>query len=200
MSVFTGRPPRIPDHPGYISALWYAHPAQTLSTANALAADLLYAYPTFIAEPVSIQALGVRFGSLVAGKAKLGIYSNRGGNPDALIAEGTTEIDGNTSTTLPQTTGFAANVPMPAGWCWLVMCCNAALVPYTLNPSTGGGAITHLLGGAAAANAGLGTAPTMRVTRALTYAGPGAFFPASYGAVTRGTAAPGSPVIAWQAA
>lgn len=200
MSVFRGSLPRVPGHPGYVSGLWYGQPIQTMSTGNAIAADLLYAFPTLLHEPVTIQTLAVRFGTLVVGKCKLGIYSNRGGNPDALIAEGTTELDGNTSTTLPQTTGFAANVPMPAGWCWLTLCANAALTPYTVNPGVGGGMIAPFIGGSTGVTVLHSSAPAMRVTRALTYAGPGAFFPASYGAATRAEATPGSPVIAFRVA
>jgi hypothetical protein len=192
VSVFTGRPPQVSDHPGYVPGLHYG--PQVGATANtAIAANTLYAMPIQIRHTVVVSGLVARFNTGAVGAGKLGIYQNDRGVPTALLAECSAALD--TALTTAQTTGFAANPVLSPGWYWFCMCCNSAPSPF-MGANTAGSMFGPLIGSPTAGAVVLGaTSMTQRLTGPLTYAGPGAFFPAAFPAITRGTGSPGTPLM-----
>jgi hypothetical protein len=197
VSVFTGRPPQVSDHPGYRAGLVYGPPVSTTIATSAIVANTLYAMPIQIHRTVTIDALGARFGTGAAGAAKLGIYRSVDGNPATLVAECSTALD--TSLTTVQSTGFTANPTLTPDWYWFCMCANSAPQPVASPNAVGPLMYTHY--GASAFGQVVLIAPFItRLTAPLTYAGPDAFFSAAFPAITRSTGVPTTPLIEFRVA
>jgi hypothetical protein len=198
------RPPPVTSHPGYVSGLWYGAQDAAINAATAVAADTLYAHPVSIFSDCRVGALALRVGALGAGLAKMGIYSTTGGRPGALVAEAATDVDLGVAAGTVLTASLTGGARLPAGVYWLASCFSAATaIPNTMAAATLAAPLGNQLGAATAGPLVSGSAgPNCRLTRtaALTFVAATAFLPASFGAVTLASTAPGSPILAFQIA
>lgn len=169
-------------HPGYVSGLYYPVLASGAGSATTVTADVPYAHLMYIPVDVTIQELGLRVSTGVAGNVKFAIYSNSGGRPANKLYDGNlTPSTGSSSSNVVTT--FASNPTLTAGFYWAATIFSAAasIVPI----STTDGVMTFLAGLASGASL---SSNTFGVTgTGMTYAGGLAS--------TFGTATPNSTVV-----
>jgi len=133
-------------------------------TTSAPTANNLRALPFFTPKKITLDQIAINVTTLIAGKARLGIY-----NDDGTVYPGTLLLDaGEVDTGTTGVKAVAINQPLTAKLYWLVHVGNAA--PTLRGVATGG--LAHILG----LDSGLGTAPGVGYTAAFTYAA----LPASY--------------------
>lgn len=145
---------------------WYcAGQANALAlTTVAPTANNLRALPFFTPKKISLDQIAINVTTLIAGKARLGIY-----NDDGTVYPGTLLLDGGeVDTGTAGVKALAISQTLTAKLYWLVHVGNAA--PTLRAVATGG--LRHILG----LDSGLGTAPGVGYTATFTYAA----LPASY--------------------
>jgi hypothetical protein len=117
-----------PMHPGYVSGNWYAPPHISLhGTPTAQTADMLYAIPLVVHEPITISALGVRIHSGVAlTQALLGIYANStGGRPGVRLNKTSAAVSGTAAASVES--ALDSNQYLMPGVYWLAALCDGAI-------------------------------------------------------------------------
>jgi hypothetical protein len=103
-------------HPGYRSGIYYTRPISIVATNAAVAINRIYLTPVFIAAPITIDAVQIFVGSLVAGTSgEIGIYANSAGAPGSLIQDFGTVSTAATGAQI--ITGLSR--ALTAGWYWL---------------------------------------------------------------------------------
>ncbi len=169
------------------------------SSANsAVAADNLYATPWISPFSGTVDQISVYVGTGAVGNCKVGLYAAGSDNmPAALLGECTADLS--TAGSGAAITGtLAANAPVTAGglyWPVAVYSGTPTMVCFNQAALQCGGMIWPL--GLATTNSWFiaSSSPT-RFFRALTYvAGPTAFLPATFGAVSTAGGAPASQLI-----
>lgn len=162
-----------PPHPGArTSPATYYIPATFIATSGtaAIVANVMYFVPFLIPGGV-FDRIGVEVTTGVAGAARLGLYTNSGGNPASLILDcGTVDV---TSNGIVEAS-FTA-LTLPNDWVWAAIVANAAP---TLR--SGGQGSQGLLGAAAPGTAAKG------LSQSFTYGA----LPASAAASSISNAAP----------
>ena len=103
-------------HPGYTAGAWYWEGTDGgVSAGGNPSANTIYAMPTRIHKPVTLQSLGVTVSTPVASSTGiLGIYSNVAGRPAAKLLE-TAAI----STATAADVSVGASITLQVGWYWL---------------------------------------------------------------------------------
>lgn len=112
-------------HPGFASGQYYTAPLINTTTTFVLSANTLYALPFYVPATTTFTKASVRVSTTDAGKlVEIGVYANGNGVPTTL------EFDcGNVSTTASgqiELTGLS--LILTAGWHWLVLASNSAVV------------------------------------------------------------------------
>jgi hypothetical protein len=183
-------------HPGFVSGLFYG-PRLSLAPANSVVvADVHYAVPVHIPKSVTIQSLGIRVITSSApagvGNARLGLYSNSGGRPGALLTQASVSVANVTTVFNP----LASNYTLDPGIYWLTSLYNS--VPTVSGVSASDQLVQSLLGHSNSANLFTGTAGPSGVTGVATFAGG---LPSSFGAATLRTGASvTTPIVGFQVA
>ncbi len=128
----------VPQLPHRSGGLYFVHSATGAATgSNALTVNTLYAIPFYVPETVTYASVGIiRTVSVVGAYEHLGVYSDNGGVPDALLFDwGITNPAADVAET-----GFKSITPVPAssltaGWVWL--CCVPQVAVNTLFATVG---------------------------------------------------------------
>lgn len=103
-------------HPGYRSGTYYTRPISAVGANVAMTANRLTATPILIGAPVTIDAVQIFVGTLIAGSsAELGIYANTSGVPGTLIQDFGTVSTAATGAAI--ITGISR--ALTPGWYWL---------------------------------------------------------------------------------
>lgn len=110
----------VPQLPHRTGGTYFVHSATgNCAGSNALTLNTVYAIPMFIPATASYASFGViRTVAVVGGYERLGVYSDNGGIPDALL------FDWGFTNTSSGNTGFKKVTPpnvssLSAGWVWL---------------------------------------------------------------------------------
>lgn len=175
-------------HPGYVAAYWYS-PVHVARNTIAVAANILYAVPVYIAADISVQQLSLRVTTALAGNAKMAIYSNTAGRPAAKLAEGAAAAS--TDATGAATVTITGNIALAQGWHWLASIFDAAPTVNTINSADF--MMTGIIGAATAGDVGTTAAQVSGVTGVATYADG---FPATFGTATGRTV--GTPLVCFR--
>lgn len=164
------------DHPGYVSGRCYSAQRGTLAASGAaVAADLLYAVPIYVAQRATISDLMLRVTTGVAGNAKVGIYDSVAGGPGARLAELATPASTGTAATV--VAALTANITLNPGLYWLAAIFSAA--PSCTTISSSDQFIVGLVGGTSAVDVFAASSSNAGVQGSgATYAGG---LPASFG-------------------
>lgn len=120
----------VPQLPHRTGGTLFVHSATgNAAGSNLLTVNLVYAIPMFIPADADYSSCGViRTASIASGKERLGVYSDGGGVPDALLFDW--------GFTIPATTtgqiGFKQITPgsvssLNGGWVWLACCPQGAV-------------------------------------------------------------------------
>lgn len=131
-------------HPGYRSGIYYTRPMSAAGGNIAMAANRIYTYPVFIASAVTVDAVQINVGTLVAASTgSLAIYNNSAGAPGTLLAN-----FGSVSTAasgVQAITGLSQ--ALAAGWYWLAAAFSHA--PSVISTAATDLSMMHLIGFAA---------------------------------------------------
>lgn len=180
------------EHPGYVSGLWYG-PQRGAAASAAVAADLNFAVPVFIAERVTITGLGLWVLTGVAATAvQLGLYSNANGRPGILLAQNSASASTATSATAASGT-FSSSITLNPGVYWLAALFNGA--PTIASVSSSDQALGTLLGGSTIDRVGSTGSQQCGVSGVATYAGG---FPGSFGTATVRGNGQNNPIVCFK--
>jgi hypothetical protein len=148
---------------------WHTSPKEGSALAGAaLTANRLYAMPLLVPKAITLDQIGVYVSTLLAGAARLGIYSDNGNvYPGSLVLDAGT-IDTGATGAKKIAINQALSTP---GLYWMTLVANAAPSIYCI-PVAG---VINILGHSNA----LGTAQNCGLYAAFTYAALPASFPAS---------------------
>lgn len=184
-------------HPGYVTGLWYTPPHATVLAAVITTIDTLYAVPLQIFRPISIQALGLNCTTGQAGgAARIGIYSNTSGRPDALLHQGSSTLD--LSTSGGKSISVTGSPTYQPGWYWLATLFTASsTMPSVVQVSSTDAGTAELIGHGTLATAFQASNGPTGVSVARTYA---SGFPSTFGAATIRTGGQATPAGAFQLA
>ncbi len=143
-------------HMGYASGKYYnvtALKAGTATTASALTGNQVYYTPVYLHSDVSLDAIVFEnTGTSDSGrKVRVGIYSNQGGAPGALVVAAG-EITIGASGAMNQ--GSIATTPLARGWYWFATLTDGS-VTARVSTAANGLEATWGLQGAASASTGL---------------------------------------------
>jgi hypothetical protein len=173
----------------------------TATVSNApVAADTVYAHPTFIPYQCTIDQIGMTAGTLAVGNGVMGIYTDVSGAPGALVAAGSSSVDLNVASGSSLITGFASNPTLAPGWYWFASLFSAATAtPFTFsgNAVLGAGFGQVVGAGSVSGTARAVSSPYSRLTRTASQAYASGL-PATFGAAAPGVGAPGAPVVGYR--
>jgi hypothetical protein len=172
--------------------------AAMVGGAGGAANSPIYACPLPVYRPVTISGLEIAVGTAVAAvTGKMALYGgDLLGGAGTLIAacSGTADMNSVASTNIPLS--FSANQTLAPGLYWACAMFDGLAQPWSLSTAAGVSQFGQLVGqpGAVGLIRTAASLQAMRITSAnVDYA---QAFPASFGAATVGTNAPGSPYIA----
>jgi hypothetical protein len=153
----------------------------TYGVTNAVAADVMYAWPIPVEAPFRAASMEIQVGTLTAGVlGKLGLaLPGADGLPATLLAECAAAVDFNVAANTILNATITGGVNVPAGWIWGLCVFNGAGQPVSADLASGPAAFAgHAVGNASMSGyTQRGTVgPSARVSRAHTYA---TAFPAS---------------------
>jgi len=157
---------------------WYTMPNTGLVlTAGAVTVGRLYAFPFLTPKAITVDRIAFNVTTLLAGKARAGIYNDAGMRPGSLLVDGG-EMDTGTTGVKAATINQAL---AGSGLYWLAFLANAAVTVRIL--AVGG--VLPILGCSSA----LGTAPNFGMYMAQTYGALPGTFSASPSMIT------GTPIV-----
>ena len=137
-------------HPGYVSGNWYIGDIGGYTAGAAPGLGSIRAYPFYLQQPVTINALGLRVTTLSAGgnvQAAIYAHNSATGRPTGNALASTASM----STASAASVNSAVNVTLPAGIYWFATNCDNATSAFA-GISSGLSFISSTIGSATQSN------------------------------------------------